>query len=465
MRRRSRGSWLWGLSLLLLVAPRSAAAQPADASVDALMAEGKTLLGQGKVAEACAKMEQAYASKPSSAIQLELAGCHEKQGKVTIALAEYNEAAAAAKKERRPDREQKALLKSKALGPKIPKLTLTLSPEAGAVAGLALSVDGKPLERAEWGKALSVDPGEHTVSATAPDRAPWESRATVALSEKKSVAVPVLGSAGAAATNTAGTGPAAAETKPTSAPSGATQPTPSGTSVTTGPDTQPSGSKTPKHEADRLVIEISGFAAMAYGGLQPSHLDGIVNLEYTFSAIDGDYLQSCGTDNCETDYDTYPGLVAGGQLFIGWAMSEKLILGGRGYGGPRIGFGGGFLVGGGPAISYHLLDEIWIGGAIFVGAMEQRGDVSDIRGKGPEGVVTADGSDMVSVRPRLDTPLQQEGLSSEIAFGGSLEVGYVLTEFAALGSGSLMLATWPTYMQGLNGFVFALPVGLSVRLH
>lgn len=463
MRRRSRAPWLWGLSLLLLVAPRSAAAQPADPAADALMAESKTLLGAGKIAEACAKIEQAYASKPSSAIQIELAGCHEKQGKVTIALAEFNEAATAARKEKRPDREKTALLKSKALGPKIPKLTLTLSPEAGAVAGLALSIDGKPLERAEWGKPLAVDPGDHIVTATAPDRSKWETRAVLALSEKKSVAVPVLGSEKAAAGAPAGPAAATGDPKPAGTPPGA-GPAPAGGTITP-PPVEPSGSRTPKHEADRLIIEISGVASLVYGGLNPSKLDGIVNLPYTFSAVDGDYLQTCGTDNCETVFDTTPGFMAGGQLFVGWALSEKLHFGARGFGGPRIGGGGGFMVGGGPAISYHLIDELWIGGAIFVGAMEQRGDVSDIRGKGPAGVLTADGSDEVSVRPRLDTPLEQEGLSSEIAFGGSIELAMPITEFSALGSGSLMVSAWPTFMMGLNGFIIAVPVGLSVRLH
>lgn len=464
MRRRSRATWLWGLSLLLLVAPRSAAAQPADPAVDALMAESKALLGAGKVAEACAKIEQAYASKPSSAIQIELAGCHEKQGKVTIALAEFNEAATAARKEKRPDREKTALLKSKALGPKIPKLTLTLSPEAGAVAGLALSIDGKPLERAEWGKPLAVDPGDHIVTATAPDRSKWETRAVIALSEKKSVAVPVLGSDKAAAGAPVNPGAAAGDSKPGGTAPGGAGPASAGGTITTEP-AGPSSSRTPKHEADRLVIEISAVAALVYGGLNPSKLDGITSLPYTFSAVDGDYLQTCGTDNCETDFDTFPGFMAGGQLFVGWALSEQLHLGARGFGGPRLGGGGGFFVGGGPAISYHVIDELWIGGAIFVGAMEQRGDVSDIRGKGPAGVLTADGSDEVSVRPRLDTPLQQEGLSSEIAFGGSIELAMPIAEFSALGSGTLMVSTWPTFMQGLNGFIIAVPVGLSVRLH
>src|SRR5688500_5414952 len=83
------------MTVLMLVA-RPALAQSVEA--EALFREGKALLQQGKLAEACAKFDASDRLEPSVGTELNAADCHEKNGKVATAWAGFLKAAANAAK-------------------------------------------------------------------------------------------------------------------------------------------------------------------------------------------------------------------------------------------------------------------------------------------------------------------------------------------------------------------------------
>jgi hypothetical protein len=59
------------------------------------------------------------------------------------------------------------------LEPKIPKLSIAVMPEAMRLPGIEVKRDGVLVPPSEWGSAIPVDPGPHTVTAWAPGRKPF----------------------------------------------------------------------------------------------------------------------------------------------------------------------------------------------------------------------------------------------------------------------------------------------------
>jgi hypothetical protein len=160
------------------------------AAAEALFREAKALLQAGKPAEACPKFEASQRLDPTDGTLLNIALCYEAWGKTATAWALFNESISRAKKAGRADREQLAREHALALEPRLSRLTVTV---AAPVAGLAVQLDGRPLDAGAWGSSLPIDPGQHTVTATASGYQPW--RVTLELAaerDQKSVSIPVL---------------------------------------------------------------------------------------------------------------------------------------------------------------------------------------------------------------------------------------------------------------------------------
>lgn len=174
----------------------SLAAHPAraDGPSDALLAQSlfeqaRTLMDEGRYAEACPKLAESQRLDPGGGTLLNLAVCHEKEGRLATAYAELNAALSQAIKDGRRDREDLAREHIAALSPRVPKLSVHV---AGEVADLEISLDATVIRKPAWDVPTGVDPGRHVVEAKAPGHAPFRAEITLAEGARETVTVPRL---------------------------------------------------------------------------------------------------------------------------------------------------------------------------------------------------------------------------------------------------------------------------------
>lgn len=191
------------VALSVLGASREAAAQPSatdKATADALFRLGKELLEAGKPAEACPKLAESQRIDPRTGTLLNLAVCHEQEGKTASAWAEFNEAAAQAASAKQPDREKLARGHIDELEKVLSKIKISL--QLTSQQGIEVKLDGKPLRPAALGTPIPVDPGPHSVEAGAPLHKAWARTVVVAKGPSlQSVEVPALDIEDAAASD------------------------------------------------------------------------------------------------------------------------------------------------------------------------------------------------------------------------------------------------------------------------
>jgi hypothetical protein len=137
-----------------------------------LFDEGRSLLAAGKIAEACPKLEESRRLDPLPGTVLNLAVCHEKQGLAASAVAEFYQARAMAERDKRGDRVALANDHLRALESQVSNLVIVVRPAAD-LPDLLIELDGNPVGRAVWGTRIPVDPGQHAVEASAPNKKPW----------------------------------------------------------------------------------------------------------------------------------------------------------------------------------------------------------------------------------------------------------------------------------------------------
>ncbi len=191
-----RGMVAGSLSGLILLGGigRASAQTSADdqALATVLFEKGRQLISEGQVAQACPAFEESERLDPSGGTLLNLALCHELEGRLARAWSEFNEAVIFARKDGRRDREVAATERARALEPRMSRLTVVV-PAGAQVEGLRIEHDGHELARAAWSTAIPVDGGEHLIRATAPGREPFETKVVIAKeSESKTVEIPVL---------------------------------------------------------------------------------------------------------------------------------------------------------------------------------------------------------------------------------------------------------------------------------
>ncbi|MBX3189393.1 MAG: hypothetical protein KF819_20385 [Labilithrix sp.] len=158
---------------------------------EALFRAAKELQAEGKLAEACVKYMESHHVDPKPGTILNVATCHEQEGKTATAWADYAEAATFAARAKQADREKFARAKIEELEKKLSYVTLHFP------ADLAILLDGKALATAS-GTRVPLDPGDHTLEATAPGKIAWRSPLKVeAGPSEQSVTVPALEDAAA----------------------------------------------------------------------------------------------------------------------------------------------------------------------------------------------------------------------------------------------------------------------------
>jgi hypothetical protein len=172
---------------------------PADKSLaTVLFQQGRALLEQNRVAEACRRFEESQRLDPGGGTLLNLASCHEREGRTATAWAEFTEALGTARRDRRTQRIELAEARINALEPKLCRLEIVVS-SAVDMPGLEVKRDGTSIGRAAWGLPMPVDPGEHVVEVAAPGKKPWRASLVVKNeAETWSLTVPPLADAPAA---------------------------------------------------------------------------------------------------------------------------------------------------------------------------------------------------------------------------------------------------------------------------
>ena len=186
-------AWLALASAGVLVAPHARAQSATEVSLaETLYRQARELGAAGNYAEACPKFAESYRLDPATGTLLNLASCHESQGKIATAWLEYSDALAISRRDHRQSRVKFAEERISLIEPKLSRLTLVLAPGVDGSA-LELSLDGGQIGPAALGVPTPVDPGKHVVEAKAPGKKPWTGSVDIGeTADAQTVTIPAL---------------------------------------------------------------------------------------------------------------------------------------------------------------------------------------------------------------------------------------------------------------------------------
>jgi hypothetical protein len=145
--------------------------EPKSLQAQALFDRGRELLAAGAVDQACALLAESQRLDPGGGTLLNLAVCHERQGRLATAWAEYHDAFSAAVREERKDRQELATERIRGLEIRLPHVVVAFPPNPPP--GIEVRLDGALLSRLAAEAPLPVDLGAHDVIAKAPGYTPW----------------------------------------------------------------------------------------------------------------------------------------------------------------------------------------------------------------------------------------------------------------------------------------------------
>jgi hypothetical protein len=161
-----------GVALVLCVSTGALAEESSadKAAADALFGDAKKLMKQKNWDEACPKLAESLKLSQRLGTLLNLATCHSNQGKTASAWAEFNEAAALAKREKSKDREKLARESADKLEKRLVRASFKLPK---GLEGATLELDGTAIGASALGTALPIDPGAREVKVSAPGKKTW----------------------------------------------------------------------------------------------------------------------------------------------------------------------------------------------------------------------------------------------------------------------------------------------------
>ena len=197
--RRLLRPLFFSLGLSLLGAAPAFAASAADkAAAEALFDQGRKLLSEGKVEDACKKFEGSQRVDPGIGTLLYLADCYERAGRTASAWATFREAASAADAAGQDDRAETGRKRAERLQATLAHLTVTVATELENMEGLTVHYKNQDsgreeaLSKALFGSPVPVDPGKYQVTAAAPGYQSFEGAVTITEAANQELAIPAL---------------------------------------------------------------------------------------------------------------------------------------------------------------------------------------------------------------------------------------------------------------------------------
>jgi len=196
------------LLALLVVAFVASNAHAASPLAEQLFLEGQQLMEAGDLEGACQKFAASMEAEPSGGTALNLGRCNQQLGRPASAWVAFKEAAKLLAVTGEADREQFALDRAAAMEAKLSRLTIAVTPTPD----VQVTLDGEPVAQAAWGSAVPIDPGAHTIAASAPGRQPFSTSVTIGpLGDAQTVTIPELAVAAEGAPVDPGPAPETAE--------------------------------------------------------------------------------------------------------------------------------------------------------------------------------------------------------------------------------------------------------------
>lgn len=151
----------------------------------ALFDEGKKEMAAGNYVKACKAFEASARLMPDSGTRGSLARCYTQLGRIASAWTLWRELADTAPT---PALRSDAAAQAKKLEPRLARYAIKA---AAPAAGLAVTVDGKPVDLS-IDVPVPIDPGTYPVEAAAPGRVAWKGELTAAEGKTAELAVPEL---------------------------------------------------------------------------------------------------------------------------------------------------------------------------------------------------------------------------------------------------------------------------------
>lgn len=184
-------SQLSQLAIILGVVIPAVAFGQASPQAEALFRDGKQLMKEGKLAEACAAFEGSEHAEHNVATILSLADCREKNHQYASAWALFLQADSQTRSD-----PSKAMLnttaknRARSLESKLSYLTINV-PDESRIPELVVLRDGAPVDQAEWNRSIPADGGSHVIAGKAPGHESWSTTVTLRPdNDKQAVEVP-----------------------------------------------------------------------------------------------------------------------------------------------------------------------------------------------------------------------------------------------------------------------------------
>ncbi|MBA3457173.1 MAG: hypothetical protein H0T42_29085 [Deltaproteobacteria bacterium] len=175
-------------TVLILVALTGLA--HANPAAEKVFQDGKALLAQGKIAEACEAFRRSQELEARVGTLLNLGDCEEQRGRFATAWGAFVDARALATR-LGDGRSSLADQRAAALAPKLAYVTMKI-PSTGRPAGLVVRRNDREVPDAELGLEVPSDPGHYEIEVSAPGFVAWKQSLDVAVGQRATLDIPAL---------------------------------------------------------------------------------------------------------------------------------------------------------------------------------------------------------------------------------------------------------------------------------